>query len=353
MEMKKRTFALLLSLAMLFALVACGNNTSTNTSTNANEGGNADSSSDDSSSSGEKIVVGFSQVGAESAWRIAMTNEMQAAYDAHSDEFEYKFSDGQQKQENQIKAVRSFIQQGVDYIVLCPVVETGWDAVLMEAKEAGIPVILVNRSLQMSSENAEDYYETFIGPDNVLAGGVAANYLIDKFADAEGPVNIVEIEGTVGSASAVDRKTGFDETIAGDPKFQIVASVSGNFTTSEAKQAMEAQIKACNAEGIDIDVVFSHSDDMGMGVIQALNEAGMNPGEDVVCLGIDGSKSAFEAIVAGEYNCTVENPLGYGEATIEVIRGLEAGEHPEKWIVLENRMFDETTAADELPNRTY
>ena len=352
MDMKKRTFALLLALAMMFAMVACGGN---NTDADANTGGNTSSgdSTSDSSGDGEKIVVGFSQVGAESAWRIAMTNEMQAAYDAHSDEFEYKFSDGQQKQENQIKAVRSFIQQGVDYIVLCPVVESGWDAVLTEAKDAGIPVILVNRSLEMSTGNSEDYYATFIGPDNILAGGVAANYVIDKFADDEGPVNIVEIEGTVGAASAVDRNTGFDETIASDPKFQIVKSVSGNYTTSEAKQAMEAQIKACDAEGIDIDVVFSHSDDMGMGVIQAMKEAGLKPGQDIVCLGVDGSKSAFEAIVAGEYNCTVENPLGYGEATIDVIRKLEAGESVDKWIVLENRMFDETTAPDELPNRTY
>lgn len=300
----------------------------------------------------KKTVVGFSQVGAENEWRVAMSRLMKEEF-AKQPDMELLFSDGQGKQENQLKAIRTFIQQKVDFIVFAPVVQTGWDGVLQEAKEAKIPVIIINRALKTSVGKAEDLMVTFIGPDNMDAGRLSAKFLIEKFKNAPGTVNIVQLEGTVGASSAVERKAGFEEIIKTQDKLKIVKSQSGDYTRAKGKEVMEAFLKSTKAEGIKIDAVFSQSDDMGIGAMQAIEEAGLKPGKDMIMISIDGVKGAFEAMIAGKQAATVENPVNYAPALIKAIKDYQAKKELPKWIKLENKVYPAETAAKELPNRVY
>src|SRR3954468_4715875 len=187
----------------------------------------------------KKITLGFSQIGAESEWRTANTKSIKEAADTAG--INLKFSDAQQKQENQIKAIRAYIAQKVDVIAFSPVVETGWEPVLKEAKAAKIPVILTDRAV---SAKDDSLWVTFMGSDFVEEGRRAANWLVDKTKDAAGPINIVELQGTVGSAPAIDRKKGFEEIIKDKPKFKIIRSQTGDFTRAKGKEVMEAFLKA-------------------------------------------------------------------------------------------------------------
>ena len=291
------------------------------------------------------ITVGFSQVGAESEWRTANTRSVKEALAAP--EFNLKFSDAQQKQENQIKALRSFIAQGVDVIAFSPVVETGWDTVLREARTAGIPVVLTDRAVNVSDESL---YATLIGSDFVEEGRRAARWLVEDSAGKDGPVRIVELQGTVGSAPANDRMKGFKEVIDTDARFQIVRSQSGDFTRARGKEVMEAFLKA---EGRNIDVLFAHNDDMAIGAIQAIEEAGLKPGTDIRIVSIDGVRGAFEAMKAGKLNATVEcNPL-LGEQLAQLIRDVHAGREVPRRVQVEEGVFTQDQAEAELPNRKY
>src|SRR4051812_28927981 len=200
----------------------------------------------------KKVVLGFSQIGAESEWRTANTESIKQA--AKDSGIELKFSDAQQKQENQIKAIRSYIAQKVDVIAFSPVVESGWDTVLREAKAAKIPVVLTDRSVNSKDDTL---YVTFMGSDFVEEGRKAGRWLVEKMKDQKGEVNIVELQGTVGSAPAIDRKKGFEEIIKADPKFKIVRSQTGDFTRAKGKEVMEAFLKA---DGKKINVLFAHND---------------------------------------------------------------------------------------------
>jgi simple sugar transport system substrate-binding protein len=297
-------------------------------------------------SAGDAITVGFSQVGAESEWRTANTRSVKEALVAP--EFQLKFSDGQQKQENQIKALRSFIAQRVDVIAFSPVVETGWDTVLAEARAAGIPVVLTDRAVQVPDESL---YVTLIGSDFVEEGRRAAQWLVEDSAGRAGPIRVVELQGTVGSAPANDRMRGFAEVIAGDERFQIVRSQSGDFTRAKGKEVMEAFIKAEGRQ--KIDVLFAHNDDMAIGAIQAIEEAGLKPGEDIRIVSIDGVRGAFEAMSAGKLNATVEcNPL-LGPQLAQLLRDVHAGRPVPRRVVVEEGVFTRDQAAAELPNRKY
>lgn len=296
-------------------------------------------------SSDDRIVVGFSQIGAESDWRKANTDSIKSYADAHDDKFDLRFSDAQQKQENQIKAIRSFIAQGVDVIAFSPVVETGWEQVLKEAKDAGIPVILTDRAVQVSDESL---YVTFIGSDFVQEGKDAAKWVIEN---TNGPIQVAELRGTPGSAPANDRKTGFEEAIAEHDRIQIVWSQSGNFTRTEGKQAFQAFLKSPEAAGID--VLFAHNDDMALGAIQAIKEAGLKPGEDILIVSIDAVKQAFVAMKDGELNCTVEcNPL-IGPQLFEIIEKVVAGEAVPRRVQVEESVFTQDQAAELLETRKY
>jgi ABC-type sugar transport system substrate-binding protein len=302
--------------------------------------GGADKGADDA------ITVGFSQVGAESEWRTANTRSIQEAL--VEPEFQLKFSDGQQKQENQIKALRSFIAQKVDVIAFSPVVETGWDTVLQEAKAAGIPVVLTDRTVEVTDPSL---YLTLIGSDFVEEGRRAARWLIENYAGRTDAIRVVELQGTVGSAPANDRALGFREVIGQDARFEIVRTQSGDFTRAKGKEVMEAFIKAEGQK--KIDVLYAHNDDMAIGAIQAIEEAGLKPGEDIRIVSIDGVRGAFEAMKAGKLNATVEcNPL-LGPQLAQLIRDVHAGKPVAKRVVVEEGVFTSDQAAAELPNRKY
>src|SRR5690242_13615910 len=199
--------------------------------------------------------MGFAQVGAESGWRTANTKSIQDAAAAAG--IELKFSDAQQKQENQIKAIRSFIAQKVDVIAFSPVVESGWDTVLKEAKDAGIPVVLTDRSVDSQDTSL---YVTFLGSDFIAEGKKAGEWTVKNFANASGEVKIAQLEGTTGSAPAIDRAEGFADVIKSDPKLKIVASQTGDFTRAGGKQVTEALLKS----NPDINMIYAHNDDMAL-----------------------------------------------------------------------------------------
>jgi simple sugar transport system substrate-binding protein len=293
----------------------------------------------------KKITLGFAQIGAESEWRTANTKSIKEAADAAG--INLKFSDAQQKQENQIKAIRSFIAQKVDVIAFSPVVETGWEPVLKEAKAAKIPVILTDRAV---SAKDDTLFVTFMGSDFVEEGRRAAKWLVEKTKDNPGPVNIVELQGTVGSAPAIDRKKGFEEVIKDKPKFKIIRSQTGDFTRAKGKEVMEAFLKA---EGKKINVLFAHNDDMAIGAIQAIEEAGMKPGKDILIVSIDGVKGAFQAMMAGKLNVSVECSPLLGPQLMAAVKDLKAGKTLPKRIVTKEGVFPMETAAKEFPNRKY
>lgn len=292
-----------------------------------------------------QITVGFSQVGAESEWRSANTTSLKAALRAP--QFQLRFSDAQQKQENQIKAIRSFIAQRVDVIAFSPVVESGWENVLREAKAAKIPVVLTDRAVNVSDTSL---YTSLIGSDFVEEGRRAGRWLLDDSKDRQGPIRIAELQGTVGSAPAIDRMKGFHEVIASDPRFSVVRSQSGDFTRARGKEVMEAFLKS---EGRNIDVLFAHNDDMAIGAIQAIEEAGLKPGQDIRIVSIDGVRGAFEAMKAGKLNATVEcNPL-FGEQLARLLADVVAGKPVPQRVVVEEGVFTQDQAAAELPRRGY
>ena len=293
----------------------------------------------------QKIVLGFAQVGAESEWRTANTESIKsAAKDAGID---LKFSDAQQKQENQIKAIRSFIAQKVDVIAFSPVVETGWEPVLKEAKAAKIPVILTDRAV---SAKDDTLFVTFMGSDFVEEGRRAGKWLVEKTKDNPGPVNIVELQGTVGSAPAIDRKKGFEEIIKSDPKFKIIRSQTGDFTRAKGKEVMEAFLKS---DGRNINVLFAHNDDMAIGAIQAIEEAGLKPGVDITIISIDGVKGAFEAMMAGKLNVTVECSPLLGPQLMAAVKDVVAGKPVPPRILTKEGIFPQEVAAAEFPKRKY
>ena len=321
MKHSRRVFGVLAASLVLASFAGCG-------------GGRKD----------DRIVLGFSQIGAESEWRTANTESIKSA--ATTMNIDLRFADAQQKQENQIKALRSFIAQKVDVIAFSPVVETGWDTVLMEAKAAKIPVILTDRSITADSS----LYVGFIGSDFVEEGRKAGRWVSEKFKDATEDVNIVEIQGTVGSGPALDRKKGFEEIIAANPHLKIIRSQSGEFTRAKGKEVMEAFLKA---ETRKIHVLYAHNDDMAIGAIQAIEEAGMKPGRDIQIVSVDAVKGAFEAIIAGKLNATIEcNPL-LGPQLMTSVVEVYAGKPIPKRIVVEEQVFTMETAKQYIQTRKY
>jgi galactofuranose transport system substrate-binding protein len=291
-----------------------------------------------------KIVLGFSQIGAESEWRTANTESIKSS--AKEAGIELKFADAQQKQENQIKAIRSFIAQKVDVIAFSPVVESGWGTVLREAKAAKIPVILSDRAV---NEKDDSLWVTFMGSDFVEEGRRAGKWLLENYK-GEGDVNIVELQGTVGSAPAIDRKKGFEEIIKAQPRFKIIRSQTGDFTRAKGKEVMEAFLKA---EGKKINVLYAHNDDMAIGAIQAIEEAGLKPAKDITIISIDAVKGAFEAMIAGKLNVSVECSPLLGPQLMQAVKDLKAGKTLPRRIVTQEGVFPMEVAAKEFPNRKY
>ncbi|MDQ7908123.1 ABC transporter substrate-binding protein [Phytohabitans sp. ZYX-F-186] len=291
-----------------------------------------------------KITLGFSQVGAESGWRTANTKSIQDS--AKQAGIDLKFSDAQQKQENQIKAIRSFIQQKVDIIAFSPVVESGWDTVLKEAKDAGIPVILTDRAVDSTDTTL---YKTFIGSDFVEEGKKAGDWLVNQYTTTTDPVNIVELQGTTGSAPANDRKKGFGDVIATDPKFKIIASQTGEFTRAKGKEVMEAFLKA----NPDIDVLYAHNDDMGLGAIEAIEGAGKKPGTDIKIITVDAVHDGMQALADGKINFIVECSPLLGPQLMDLVQKVHAGETVEPRVITKETTFTQEQAKAVLPERQY
>lgn len=303
----------------------------------------------------DKIVVGFSQIGAESEWRTANTNDVKAA--AERAGVELKFSDAQQKQENQIRAIRSFISQKVDVIGFVPIVETGWDNVLREAKRAKIPVVVMDRDLKVSDDSL---YVAKIGTDQVEEGRKAFRWIDDyitknniKPRNGGDTINIVILEGTVGASAAVGRSKGFNEAMDASPnkaKYKILASQTGDFTRQKGQEVMESFLKSYRD---DIDVLFAQNDDMALGAIQAIEAAGLKPSKDIVIVGADAVKGMFQAMIDGKANATIEcNPL-QGDLFFETCKKILAGESVPKSVYVEEGVFDTTNAAEAFPTRKY
>jgi ABC-type sugar transport system substrate-binding protein len=319
------------SVALMAFATACGGTETSGGGTSAANG------------SGDGLTMGFAQVGAESGWRTANTTSIQDS--AKQSGVQLKFSDAQQKQENQIKAIRSYIQQKVDVIAFSPVVESGWDAVLNEAKRANIPVILTDRAVDSKNTSL---YKTFLGSDFVKEGNKAGEWAVKEFADAK-EVNVAELQGTTGSAPAVDRKQGFTDVISKDPKFKITQSQTGEFTRAKGKEVMESFLKS----GKPIDLLFAHNDDMALGAIEAIEGAGLKPGVDIKIVSIDAVKDGMQALADGKINFIVEcNPL-LGPQLMDLAKKVKAGEQIPARVETEETAFDSAAAKTALPSRQY
>jgi len=290
------------------------------------------------------IVLGFAQIGAESEWRIANTRSIKAA--AAKAGIQLLFEDAMQKQENQIAAIRSFIKRRVDVIAFSPVVESGWDAVLNEAKAAGIPVIITDRSVGIKDSSL---WLSFMGSDFVEEGRRAARWIVEKLGSSQ-QVNIVELQGNVGAAPTIDRKLGFEEVIKDYPNYSIIASEYGDFFREQGYSLMK---KILSTESRKIDVVFSHNDDMAIGAIRAIKEKGLKPGKDIVIVGVDGIRDAFKAMVAGEMNCSVEcNPI-LGPQLINAVQDYMAGNDLPSRMITSEGIFPAETARRNMVGRQY
>lgn len=289
----------------------------------------------------EGLTIGFAQVGSESAWRTAFSEAIKAEAEARG--ITLLFSDGQQRQENQIAALRSFIAQGVDAIILAPVVETGWDEVLQEAADNEIPVLVVDRNVTAD----ESLYITRVSSDFVHEGRLAAAWLVQATA---GKCKIVELQGTVGSSAALDRQTGFHEVIALFPDMEIILSQSGDFTRTLGKEVMESFLKA--VDPAEICAVWAHNDDMLIGATQAIKEAGLDPAEDILTISVDAIPDIFLAMAEGDANATVElSPNMGGPAFDAIVRYLNGEELP-RWIPVAGGIYFPDTAAEEYQKRT-
>lgn len=289
----------------------------------------------------KNLVVGYAQIGAESEWRSANTASVKEA--AQRLGVELEFSDAQQKPENQIKAVRSFIAMKVDVIGVPALVETGWDDVFKEAKQAGIPIILVDRRANVP----EDLYVTHLGSDFTEEGRNAARVMAKLVS---GKANIAELVGTIDSAPANDRYRGFREILKDYPDMQIIASQSGDFTRAKGLEVMREFLKK---HGQNITAVFAHNDDMALGAIQAIEEYGLKPGVDIKMVSVDAAHGAFEAMIAGKLNATIEcNPL-LGPEFFEYALKVVNGESVPKWVPSKEGIFFPDSAKEILPTRKY
>jgi galactofuranose transport system substrate-binding protein len=287
------------------------------------------------------IIVGFAQLGAESEWRVANTKSIRET--ATQLGVELRFSDAQQSQQKQIEAVRKLIIQKVDVIGISPIVETGWEEVFQEAKAAGIPIILSDRRADVP----EDLYITYLGSDFLEEGRKAARMMVEL---VNGKANIVELVGTIGSAPANDRYTGFREILKAYPEMKIIDSASGDFTRARGKEVMKNFLQK---HGNSITAVFAHNDDMAVGAIEAIEEYGLKPGVDIKIISVDAAKGAFKAMIAGKLNGTVEcNPL-LGPQFFELALKVVNGEAVPKWVPSIEGIFYPNNAEEILPTRKY
>ena len=323
LHMKKRFFSLVVAAVIGINLIACGRNTC--------------SMEDKSSETDREIVIGFSQIGAESDWRIANTESMKTTF---SEENGYKlfYHDAQQKPANQIEAIRNFIQQEVDYIVLAPSIETGWDTVLEEAKAASIPVIIVDRMIDVSDESL---YTAWVGADFYEEGQKAVRWMEEQYGK-EKTLNIAHIQGTIGSSAQIGRTKALEEAVAQNENWNLSFQQSGDFTEAKSKEVMGRILRNTK----DIDVVYCENDNIAFGAIEAIESAGLECGldGDITVVSFDATHAGLEKTMSGSISCNIEcNPL-HGPRVEKIIEQLEHGETPDKLSYVAEEVFQ----SDEL-----
>lgn len=293
---------------------------------------------------GRKITVGYSQVGQESKWRLANTRSIQDA--AKEFNIELLFDSADQSQEKQIAAIRDYIEAKVDVVVVSPVVEVGWDEVLKEAREAGIPVVMSDRRI----ETEDDLTTTYIGADFMEEGRRAMRWLKEHVESDKEVMTIMEIQGTEGATPTEERKNGFYDVLGENRQFQIAVSDYGDFTYKGGKKVVEDYLRG---NKWDLDIIYSHNDDMALGAIEALEEHGLNPGTDITIVSVDATKEAFEAMVAGKLNCSVECSPLLGPPLMKAIRDMVAGKEMPLRIITEEKVYDESDAESVIKTRAY
>ena len=324
---KKFLTGVAMTVALAFVAAGCGGDSSEG----AEDGGDG------------PIKVGFAQTGSESGWRSANTESMKEAF-SEDNGFELVFNAADNDPAAQIAAVRSFISQGVDAIVIAPIVEDGWDDVLQEAQDAEIPVILEDRTVTSS----DDLYASWVGLDFKEEGRRAGAWAAETFGDQ--PTKMVVLEGTTGSAPANDRAEGFDESISGT-QIETIDSQTGDFTRDGGKTVMEGFLQKYGVDGIDL--LYAHNDDMALGAIEAIEAAGGTPGKDIQIVSIDAVKDGMQALVDGKINFIVEcNPL-LGEQAADLVKKVVADETVEKSYFVEDQTFTQEQAAEVIDSRPY
>ncbi|GIF41067.1 simple sugar transport system substrate-binding protein [Actinoplanes xinjiangensis] len=290
------------------------------------------------------VRLGFSQVGTESAWRLANTRSIEHAATNAGVRLDLRIADG--KQENQAAAIREFISADVDVIAFSPVVETGWDTLLQEARDAGIPVIVTDRMVDTTDTSL---FVTMLGSDFTAEGRKAGEWLVEHYRDRHGRVRIVEIEGTAGSAPANQRRAGFAEAIKADRDLQVIGSGDGDFTRAQGEQVMAGFLAAHTG----IDAVFAHNDDEGLGAVEAIEAAGKRPGTDIKIITVDASRDGLAALAEGRLNYVVEcNPL-LGSQLMELVGKVTTGQTVPRRVVVDETAFDREAAKAVLHNRQY
>jgi galactofuranose transport system substrate-binding protein len=324
----RRSPTLLAALLLVGLMTACGGGEDA-TSRAADQGG---------------VRLGFSQVGRESAWRLANTRSIESAATNAGVQLDLREAD--QKQESQAAAIRDFIRAKVDVIAFSPVIESGWDEVLREAKNAGIPVIVTDRVVDTTDTSL---FVTMLGSDFTAEGRRAGEWLVKHYRDDTGPVRIVEIEGTTGSAPANQRRAGFAEAIKADPDLQVIDSRDGGFTRELGERVMADFL----TKHADIDVVFAHNDEEGLGAIKAIEAVGRRPGIDVKIITVDASRDGLAALAEGRLNYVIEcNPL-LGPQLMELVGKVTTGQTVPRRVVVEETTFDREAAKAVLSNRQY
>jgi simple sugar transport system substrate-binding protein len=334
-----------LALVMAFALTlaACGGGGDEGSDATTAEGSGTTAAEAEGGSSGELITVGFAQTGSESGWRSANTESMKAAF-SEENGFELIFNAADNDPAAQIQAVRGFITQGVDAIVIAPIVEDGWEDVLQEAADAGIPVVLEDRTVTAP----EDLYATWVGLDFKREGVYAGEWAAETFGDTA--TKMVVLEGTTGSAPANDRAEGFDEATAGTA-IEKIDSQTGDFTRDGGKTVMEGFLQNYGVDGINL--LYAHNDDMALGAIEAIEAAGGTPGTDIQIVSIDAVHDGMQALIDGKINFIVEcNPL-LGELAAGLVKDVLAGTEVEKRYYVEDQTFTQEQAEEALPDRLY
>ncbi len=351
MKLMKRITAIAMAALMLAGLAACSSAPAAPSAADTPSVTDAPSADQPAADADKLIYVGFVQVGAESDWRMANTKSMQETF-TEANGYKFEMVDAQQKTDKQITAIRDFIQKDVDYIVLAPNTEAGWDTVLGEAKDAGIPVVIVDRMIET---NDDSLFTAWVG-SNFKQEGYDAVTALESALKAKGvddtkDLNIVTLQGTMGSSAQIGRTDGFAEKMTAHSNWKMLDKQSGDFTQEKGQEVMESFLKSYP----DIDVVIVENDNMAFGAIKAIKAAGKTcgPKGDITIVSFDAVKAAFEAMIAGDIDVDVEcNPL-HGPRVAGIIEALEGGQSVDKIAYVEEGTFYAADAEKTLPSRAY